>query len=135
MRLLSILLAVLGLTSLGIAAAIAVYVRDFDRQAVVAPGVVTQLTDGPRHADVAVTPVVGARFVYSQSTERGLAVGEKVSVRYLQFAPAQTARLATIGTYDDVWQFALMGLAFFIAAAVSPWLVARFPGLMASPIR
>ena len=128
-------LALLGVLTLALSVALALRAQDSRRHSVTANGVVTALNEGPYHAEVSVTGADGRRFDYVEdSSERPLAVGQTIAVRYLPSAPEQTARIARGGA-DLPVELAIMGALMILAALLSPLLVRRFPGVLASPIR
>ena len=136
MRLVTLLLALFGVLVLAAAVLLGVQARSFERHSVSSPGVVSALLAGPLYAEVKVNPLHGPGFTYVENGSRTpLRQGQAVTVRYLPSSPRGTARLSAIGPYRTALEVALMGLAMLVMAAVSPWLVARFPHVLAYPVR
>jgi len=126
-------LALAGLAMLGIAAMLAAQARSFLAASEVGRGEVVALTSGPRHAAVRLTTRDGRTVNYPENAAPGpLAVGQVIPVRYRPDAPAETA-VFDGPPYRRAWRFAIAGVVLLIAAAASPWAVARFPGLLTFP--
>ncbi|UAJ10289.1 hypothetical protein [Polymorphobacter megasporae] len=100
----------------------------------IARGVVSRLDPAPYHAHVTVTPARGAPFTWFTASRTPLQVGQVVDVRLSPGAP-ETAELVEGTGYGTAIDLGLIGLALLIGALIAPWLLARFPGIFASPIR
>ncbi len=136
MRIVTLVLVVLAAAALAASAMLAIQAQRFARESVVAPGVVTALLAGPLHAEVTVTPDGRPSFSYVENAAGApLRVGQPVAVRFLAHDPRGTARVAAANSYRTSLEVAAMALALLLMAALSPWLVARFPGLLAYPVR
>lgn len=136
MRVVTLTLLVLATAALAMSALLAIQAQSFERRSVAAPGVVIALLAGPLHAEVMVAPEGRPGFTYVENAARApLSVGQAVRVRFRAADPKGTARLAAANPYRTSLEMAGLALALLLFAVASPWLVARFPGLLASPIR
>ena len=135
MRFTIIGLCLMGVVLLAVAGVLAAREQDFRRRSVTAPGVVSMLNEGPYHAEVSVRAADGHRFDYVEnSSERPLAVGEALTVRYDRSNPEATARVERGGANLPL-EFAGAGFLMILAALASPLLVRTFPGLFTFAIR
>lgn len=135
MRIIVTFLVLLGILMLALSGVLALHAQHARKHSVTAPGVVTALNDGPYHAEVSVQGANGRRFDYVEnSSERPLAVGQALTVRYSPATPEQTARVEQGGANLPL-EIAGVGLFMILAAFASPVLVKRFPGLFAFAIR
>ncbi len=136
MRITVSLLTCVGVVLLLLAAGLAWRAHGAAGSSVVATGVVTALNEGPYHAEVEVDGADGRKFNYVENSSHApLAVGEKLAVRYQPASPVETAQVASGGVYGLATGVAITGALIILAALLSPFLVARFPGLLAFPIR
>lgn len=129
MRFTTWFLIVVGLLCFPLAAVIAVYERDFVREARVGSGVVVSIDNGPHHAMAKVTLPGRRSFLMIVNTRAGVAVGQRIPVRYLLADPERTAEPGVDGVYASAWEVMWLGVGFIVAALVSPLLVRRFPNL------
>ena len=109
-----------------------------DHGAIIAPGVVVALADGPHHAIVAVTPRRGSPFTFPANTQAGLKAGQRVTVRYEPGEPVATAEVvgkSADGSGALVWSLVLVGMLLVAAVGLSPALVRWFPDTFAPRIR
>ena len=129
-------LFVAGVIALVIAGLLAYRQHDIQaRPHEIAAGVVTRLDPAPYHAHVRVTPAHGAPFDWFTSSRSPLAVGERVRVRRSGDRTAPGAWLDDGDPYGTAIDVALIGVGLLIGAAASPWLLARFPRVLQSPLR
>lgn len=135
MRITTIFLVALSGLAFIVAILLALQARAFQRDSVTAHGVVVQLTSSPLHSKVKVSPSKGEPFVYGENSRTALSVGESILVRYDPTAPQQTAQLASESVYDGAFDFIILGVGGLVFALISPFLVRRFPGLLAYGIR
>ncbi len=122
-------LIILGLLCFPLAAVIAVNERDFAWEARVGSGVVVSLDNGPHHATARVTLPGRPSFLIAANTQAGVAVGQRIAVRYLPADPEHTAVPGVDGVYATAWDFVWMGVGGIVAALGSPFIVRRWPNL------
>ena len=129
------ILGILGAIILMVALGIALREHGAPATGVVARGVVTQLDPPPYHAHVTVTPANGAPFQWFTSSRDAMHVGQVLNVRFSPDDPSGSATLADRSPYAMAINLALIGAALLIGALISPWLLARFPNLLAPRVR
>lgn len=126
----------LGIIVFGSSAVIALKAQNFQKKSVVAAGVVSGLRAGPLHSTIEVEPKNAPKFSYLENSSRSpLTVGQHILVRYDPADPEDSARVDSVWEYQDAFEVAVTGVGMILLAAITPWLVRTFPGLVTTPVR